>query len=374
MNRSDPSGLDWDWVVDNYVEIDKGHWEEVPGTDNTVPRPLSTFTPRDNGGSSRFTWGDAGNLLGFYSQRGNSTTSESVKSMYSDAASEVAEMAWFRAAIDRSEGRQTSGRMASINSLIGAYERFDAHMARGQTIENLLVGGINFFDPHKTPFGVALRVTGEVLAPLEQPLIALSAPGVMNSPMPAMKGVGMGSALLSRLPMALRGTRFVMRAEELTISAEIAVGSRLAVLKQYEAFADPRIGGTFTADAPLMLQRSGFLGRLGLKSPVYTGGTMKLRPGLSAADEAEILAHEGAHARFTFQHPELKYLQSSQVPGVRGISAFVDELQAYRAGLGGGFHPGRAWQSLIPAERRSLILTPAAAGGSAALLYYLWSE
>jgi hypothetical protein len=282
--------------------------------------------------------------------------------LYRDQAAAIGEWAQVIANLGHEQVLELREAISNRKNLIGALERFDAHVERGQTIENLLVGGINFFDPHKTPFGVALRATGEALAPLEVPLTALSAPGVINSPFAPMRGTGATAALLARLPSVLRGTRVVTAAEEMVVAANLSAVSRPAVSKQYGTFADASTAGTFAADAPLMLPRSGVLGRLGLKSPVYTGGTIKIRTGLSAADEAEVLAHEGAHVQFAFQHPELKYLQSSRVPGVKGISAFIDELQAYRVGLGGGFHPGRAWQSLSGSERFSLITTPVVTG------------
>ena len=66
INRSDPSGLDWQWEANNFVEENPdGNWKYVPGTNPYVPMP--TFKPKEMGGI-RYVGADAYRAIrdGFY--------------------------------------------------------------------------------------------------------------------------------------------------------------------------------------------------------------------------------------------------------------------------------------------------------------------
>ena len=119
----------------------------------------------------------------------------------------------------------------NIAALITARERLSAHLASGQATEDYYVGKINAFNPRKVPLMAvtlaALHVAGTITAPLEVPLTALSAPGVINAPLTGAKQVGAAALVLSKLPRALVG---LGRAGNVAVQAErmVARGSNVA--------------------------------------------------------------------------------------------------------------------------------------------------
>jgi len=168
-------------------------------------------------------------------------------------------------------------------------------------------------------------------------------------------------------------TRALARTQQSGFMGALRNGFRPVVTKSVDkALAGTDTFGYFQPDAPLMLQRSGFLGKLGIKAPVYTGGRIARKPGLSAADNAMVDSHEFPHVAWAFRNPELKYLQSKVLPG-RGFSAFFDELSAYRASHG-GFQPGMAWRSMNFLDMADVIVTPLAVGGAGYWAFDSWSN
>jgi len=334
-------------VQDNSVQLDVGRWEYIPGTDITVPQPLDTFTPQNNNGSNRFTSGDIGNLTGFYAERGMKTTNSDVKDMYASAMSEVEVMAEFSALLGARGERGTQEMIANRTALIGALERLGAHIESGQATEGGFVSWTNRFSPNNVLLIRAMTVTGDVLAPFEGPLLVMSAPGMMNSPVAPARGVGIGSAVLARLPAVLRSGRVMAQAERLE-SAYLAMKSIVHDI--------PRGSGSAGKAYPIPLHNTSTPWYNFLK-PRYDS-RIRMQEGLSRSSTAGpegywgVLRHEGQHAADFERFGGLTHLAvESRMPfGIgKGFARYFFEHRGYMQSHGGQYNwrlPFRSFEQL----------------------------
>ena len=226
--------------------------------------------------------------MGFYAERGVKTTNPDVKDMYAGALSDVAELASFSARIGQADAAGMQSTIDNTAALITARERLSAHLQSGQATEDYYVGQINAFNPRKVPLVwatlTALELVGKATEPFEVPLTALSAPGVINAPLPGAKQFGAAALVLSKAPRALiglgRAGSVGVQAERMVVPLMFAPG-RATVANRGRTIAhdvDQSLTGTNT---------------LGYTTP---SGQIFLRPGLTPAEAASTLRHESLHA------------------------------------------------------------------------------
>ena len=115
------------------------------------------------------------------------------------------------------------------------------------------------------------------------------------------------------------------------------------------------------------------IGKLGIRRPVIASETMEISQGLSGNVLQRVLRHETSHMNLANRLTHFTHLQTSRIPGIRGIAAWIDEGIAYGRGASRLFSPIAAFKSLTWGERASFAFGVTIYGGGGVYAgYNIW--
>jgi hypothetical protein len=155
----------------------------------------------------------------------------------------------------------------------------------------------------------------------------------------------------------------------------LASSQDVAVTRRILAKLDADVGGAYQATYGLTEYEGKLgklLGKIGINKPIIVGEVLEINYAIPREMRRSVIAHELHHKFFARTYTELAYLQHSQIPGVRGIAAWLDEGLAYGRGMGGGFRPIAALRSLYADEIASLAFGATMYGGGTLYAGYEW--